>query len=77
MGHLPFSSLSIQYLHTSLISFVVLIAGEKKGEKKKKRVHFADDVGEPIRRGREEIGRVEKDVRVLPRMPANRMALYN
>ncbi|RWR72421.1 hypothetical protein CKAN_00064400 [Cinnamomum micranthum f. kanehirae] len=49
---------------------------EKRRGKKKKRVRFADDVVEPIRR-EEEITRVDRDGEVLPRMPANRMVLYN
>eukprot|EP00268_Persea_americana_P026053 TRINITY_DN25423_c0_g1_i1.p2 TRINITY_DN25423_c0_g1~~TRINITY_DN25423_c0_g1_i1.p2 ORF type:complete len:122 (+),score=21.50 TRINITY_DN25423_c0_g1_i1:246-611(+) len=50
---------------------------EIRREKRKKRVHFADDVIEPIRREKEEIRRVDGDRGVLPTMPANRMTLYN
>ncbi|KAF6156655.1 hypothetical protein GIB67_017791 [Kingdonia uniflora] len=51
---------------------------EKKREKKKKRVQFAEDVIDPVGNG-EEFRRQQrtKSLKLSNQMPANRLALYN
>ncbi|XP_044495931.1 uncharacterized protein LOC123218526 [Mangifera indica] len=63
-----------------------LYSEEKKRQRKKKRVHFADNVKEKSGNGKEYrkeqskkiISKVDQNCRYeIPRTPANRVALYN